>query len=73
VSWANPVTLPHQELPGHLEEEPAVGPPSHFKVEERFHGFRMGLGYLRHDMDKATVWDMHQEECENAMMEAQWE
>jgi len=55
------------------EEDPAEGPASRFTVEERFRGFRVGVGYSRHDIDEATVWDIRQEEWENAMIDAQWE
>ena len=61
------------ESPGHLEEDPVEGPPSRFEVEERFCGFRLGIGHLRHDVDEVMVWDICQEEWENAMIDAQWE
>jgi len=73
VSWTNLETPPWKELPGCLEEELVEGPPSCFKVEERFCGFRMGIGALCHDIDEVTVWDIHQEEWENAMIDTQWE
>ena len=52
---------------------PAEGPASRFAVEERFRGFRLGVGFSRHDVDEATVWDIRQEEWENAMIDAQWD
>jgi len=58
---------------GRLEEEPVEDPPSHFEVEERFCGFRMGIGHSHHNVDEVTVWDIRQEEWENAMINAQWE
>jgi len=33
----------------------------------------MGVGFSRHDVDEATVWDIRQEEWENAMIDAQWD
>ena len=73
VTWQGLETLPWMELLGRLEVDPAEGPASHFAVEERFRGFRLRVGYSRHDVDKATVWDICQEEWENAMIDAQWD
>jgi len=73
VSWWDLETPPRKELPGCLEEVPVEGPPSHFTVEEKFHGFRLGVGFSRHDVDEATIWDIRQEEWENAMIDAQWD
>jgi len=73
VSWQDLETPPRMELPGCLEEDPVEGPPSCFAVEERFQGFRIGVGYSCHDVDEATVWDIRQEEWENAMIDAQWD
>jgi len=73
VMWQDLETPPQVELSGRLEEDPAEGPASCFGVEERFHRFRLGVGYSRHDVDEATVWDIHQEEWENTMIDVQWE
>jgi len=73
VTWCNLETPPWMELPGRLEEAPVEGPASCFKAEERFRRFRIRVGYLCHDVDKAMVWDIRQEEWENAMINAQWE
>ena len=73
VTWPALETPPQMELPGCLEEEPVEGPPSLFTVEERFRGFRIRVGYSHHDVDEATVWDIHQEDWENTMIDAQWE
>jgi len=61
------------ESPGRLEEDPAEGPASCFAVEKRFRRFRLGVGYSCHDIDEATVWNIHQEEWENTMIDAQWD
>ena len=73
VTWRGLETPPRRESPGRLEEDPVEGPPSCFAVAERFRGFRMGVGFSRHDVDEATVWDIRQEEWENAMIDAQWD
>ena len=73
VTWQGLETPPQRESPGRLEEDPVEGPASCFTVEERFRGFRLGVGYLHHDVDKVTVWDICQEEWENAMIDAQWD
>jgi len=73
VTWEGLETPPQKESLGRLEEAPAEGPASRFTVEERFHGFRLGVGFSRHDVDEATVWDIRQEEWENAMIDAQWD
>ena len=73
MSWRDLETPPRKELLGHLEQEPVEGPPSRFKVEERFHRFKMGIGHAQYEVDEATVWDMRQEEWENVMINAQWE
>jgi len=73
VTWQGLETPPWMELPGRLEEAPVEGPASHFAVEERFHGFRLGVGFSRHDVDEVMVWDIRQEEWENAMIDAQWD
>ena len=66
-------TPPQRELLGRLEEAPVEGPASCFAVEERFRGFRLGVGFSRHNVDEATVWDIRQEEWENVMIDAQWD
>ena len=73
VTWQGLETPPRMESPGCLEEDPAEGPASHFTVEERFRGFRLGVGFSQHNVDEATVWDIRQEEWENAMIDAQWD
>jgi len=55
VTWRGLETPPRRESLGCLEEDPAEGPPSHFTVEERFRGFRLGVGFSRHDVDEVMV------------------
>jgi len=73
VTWQGMETLPRMESLGCLDEDPVEGPASRFAVGERFRGFRLGVGLSRHDVDEATVWDIHQEEWENAIIDAQWD
>ena len=73
VTWQGVETPPQKESPGCLGEDPVEGPASRFAVEERFCGFRLGVGFSRHDVDEVTVWDIRQEEWENAMIDAQWD